>query len=100
MTPDDRREALVEAATSGNPKFFLGTDSAPHARSAKEAPRCQFVESSEKTVPTELDDESEPRQKGSRIGWLVSCASVSRIDMGSLDSDSTPTVASKFATRS
>ena len=31
------REALVEAATSGNPKFFLGTDSAPHARAAKEA---------------------------------------------------------------
>jgi dihydroorotase len=30
------REALVEAATSGNPKFFLGTDSAPHARAAKE----------------------------------------------------------------
>jgi dihydroorotase len=31
------REALVEAATSGNPKFFLGTDSAPHERAAKEA---------------------------------------------------------------
>ena len=31
------REALVEAAVSGNPKFFLGTDSAPHARGAKEA---------------------------------------------------------------
>ena len=31
------REALVEAATSGNPKFFLGTDSAPHARGTKEA---------------------------------------------------------------
>jgi len=31
------REALVEAATSGNPKFFLGTDSAPHARGSKEA---------------------------------------------------------------
>jgi dihydroorotase len=30
------REALLEAATSGNPKFFLGTDSAPHARHAKE----------------------------------------------------------------
>ncbi len=28
--------ALVSAATSGNPKFFLGTDSAPHPRSAKE----------------------------------------------------------------
>jgi dihydroorotase len=31
------REALVEAATAGNPKFFLGTDSAPHARHTKEA---------------------------------------------------------------
>jgi dihydroorotase len=31
------REALVAAATSGNPKFFLGTDSAPHARDTKEA---------------------------------------------------------------
>ena len=31
------REALVEAATSGNPKFFLGTDSAPHAQDTKEA---------------------------------------------------------------
>ena len=34
---ETHREALVEAATSGNPKFFLGTDSAPHARGAKEA---------------------------------------------------------------
>ena len=34
---ETHREALVEAATSGNPKFFLGTDSAPHARRAKEA---------------------------------------------------------------
>jgi len=33
---ETHREALVEAATSGNPKFFLGTDSAPHARGAKE----------------------------------------------------------------
>ncbi len=31
------REALVAAATSGNPKFFLGTDSAPHAVGAKES---------------------------------------------------------------
>jgi dihydroorotase len=30
------REALVRAATSGNPKFFLGTDSAPLARATKE----------------------------------------------------------------
>jgi dihydroorotase len=30
------RQALLEAATSGNPRYFLGTDSAPHERSAKE----------------------------------------------------------------
>ena len=31
------RKALVAAATSGNTKFFLGTDSAPHAKQAKES---------------------------------------------------------------
>lgn len=31
------RQALVAAATSGNPKFFLGTDSAPHATYTKES---------------------------------------------------------------
>ncbi len=31
------RERLVRAATSGNPKFFIGTDSAPHAKGAKES---------------------------------------------------------------
>ncbi len=30
------RQALVDAATSGSPRFFLGTDSAPHARGLKE----------------------------------------------------------------
>ncbi|HEY2145156.1 MAG TPA: dihydroorotase [Steroidobacteraceae bacterium] len=30
------RRALLEAATSGNQRFFLGSDSAPHARSSKE----------------------------------------------------------------
>lgn len=34
---ETHRVALVEAAISGNPRFFLGTDSAPHARSTKEA---------------------------------------------------------------
>lgn len=33
---ESHRQALVAAATSGNPRFFLGTDSAPHARNAKE----------------------------------------------------------------
>jgi dihydroorotase len=34
---EEHRLALLKVATSGNPKFFLGTDSAPHARNAKEA---------------------------------------------------------------
>jgi len=31
------RLALMDAATSGDPHFFLGTDSAPHAKTAKES---------------------------------------------------------------
>ena len=34
---EPHRQALLAAATSGNPKFFLGTDSAPHARQQKES---------------------------------------------------------------
>ncbi len=33
---EPHRQALIAAAISGNPKFFLGTDSAPHARHTKE----------------------------------------------------------------
>ena len=33
---ETHREALIAAATSGNPRYFLGTDSAPHARHTKE----------------------------------------------------------------
>lgn len=34
---ETHRQALIAAAISGNPKFFLGTDSAPHAVGAKES---------------------------------------------------------------
>jgi len=34
---EEHRVALLDAATSGNPRFFLGTDSAPHAKEAKES---------------------------------------------------------------
>ena len=34
---EQHRLAVRKAATSGSPKFFLGTDSAPHAREAKES---------------------------------------------------------------
>ncbi len=33
---DTHQQALIRAATSGNSKFFLGTDSAPHPRATKE----------------------------------------------------------------
>jgi dihydroorotase len=33
---ESHRQSLVKAATSGNPKFFLGTDTAPHPRGMKE----------------------------------------------------------------
>jgi len=34
---EEHRVALVQAAVSGNPKFFLGTDTAPHTQGAKES---------------------------------------------------------------
>ena len=34
---ESHRQTLIKAATSGNAKFFLGTDSAPHTKHAKEA---------------------------------------------------------------
>ena len=34
---ETHRQALLQAAISGNPRIFLGTDSAPHAQSAKES---------------------------------------------------------------
>jgi len=37
LKSESDRRALIEAAVSGDPRFFLGTDSAPHARAAKEA---------------------------------------------------------------
>ena len=37
---EEHRLALIHAATSGSPKFFLGSDSAPHASQMKEASVC------------------------------------------------------------
>ena len=37
---ETHREALIAAAISGSPKFFLGTDSAPHAKHLKESALC------------------------------------------------------------
>ena len=37
------RQALLRAATSGHPRFFLGTDSAPHSITAKESTCCAGI---------------------------------------------------------
>lgn len=37
LKAEQHRQAVVTAATSGNPRFFLGTDSAPHAQTDKES---------------------------------------------------------------
>jgi len=37
LKAEQHRRALIGAATSGSPKFFLGTDSAPHVTQTKEA---------------------------------------------------------------
>ena len=37
---EEHRQALLQAAASGSPKFFLGTDSAPHAAQLKENSVC------------------------------------------------------------
>lgn len=36
LKSENDQQALLQAATSGNPKFFAGTDSAPHAKTSKE----------------------------------------------------------------
>jgi dihydroorotase len=49
---DIHQQALIEAATGGNPKFFLGTDSAPHARQNKEtACGCAGIYSAHAALP-------------------------------------------------
>ncbi len=40
LKKEHHRRALVQAATSGSPRFFLGTDSAPHATVMKEQSVC------------------------------------------------------------
>lgn len=37
LKTENDRQALIQVATSGDPRFFLGTDSAPHARHTKES---------------------------------------------------------------
>lgn len=40
LKAEEHREAVLDAAISGHPRFFLGTDSAPHAKTSKESADC------------------------------------------------------------
>lgn len=64
--PEDR-EALVAAAMSGNPKFFFGSDTAPHAREMKEcAEGCAGCF----TAPVALESLAELFEREGRIEML------------------------------
>lgn len=66
------REALVSAATSGNPSFFLGTDSAPHEVNAKEsACGCAGIFS----APVAIETYAEAFLRAGRIDRLEGFAS-------------------------
>ena len=73
---ETHREALVKAATSGDPRFFLGTDSAPHAQGAKEsACGCAGIYSAHAGI--ELYAEAF-EQAGALDGWRASPATSGR----------------------
>jgi dihydroorotase len=66
------RQALLAAATSGSPKFFLGTDSAPHAAALKEQSVCGagcF------TAPAALEMYAEAFESAGALGRLEAFAS-------------------------
>jgi dihydroorotase len=79
------REALIEAATSANPRFFLGTDSAPHARSAKEsACGCAGVFSS----PAAIELYAKAFEEAGRLERLEAFASFNGADFYGLPRNS------------
>jgi dihydroorotase len=71
------REALVEAATGDDPRFFLGTDSAPHSRTAKEsACGCAGVFS----APAAIELYAKAFEEAGRLGQLEAFASARGAD--------------------
>jgi dihydroorotase len=66
------RQALIAAATSGSPKFFLGTDSAPHAKHRKESACCG---AGCYTAPAALELYAEAFEDAGALGRLEGFAS-------------------------
>ncbi|MDP3981672.1 MAG: dihydroorotase [Chlamydiota bacterium] len=63
----DDRDALIKAATSGNPKFFLGSDSAPHPRDMKECAKGACGVFSAPVLPAVLAEVFEQAEKLKRL---------------------------------
>ncbi len=72
LKKEQHRLALVQAATSGSPKFFLGTDSAPHASALKEQSVCG---AGCYTAPAALELYAEAFEAASALDKLESFAS-------------------------
>ena len=71
------REALMDAATSGDPQFFLGTDSAPHAKAAKESScSCAGIYS----APAAIELYARAFEEAGRLDRLESFASFNGAD--------------------
>lgn len=69
----EHREALRKAATSGDPRFFLGTDSAPHPTSAKE--RATGCAGGLFTAPAAIELYAQVFEEEGRLGNLEKFAS-------------------------
>jgi dihydroorotase len=72
LKKEQHRLALVQAATSGSPKFFLGTDSAPHAAALKEQSVCG---AGCYTAPAALELYAEAFEAAGALGKLEGFAS-------------------------
>jgi dihydroorotase (homodimeric type) len=73
---ETHREALVAAAISGSPKFFLGTDSAPHAKVPRKRPAA-VPAATPPTPPSSCTPKPSNRPARS-TSWKVSPASTAR----------------------
>jgi dihydroorotase len=77
LKKENHRQALLRAATSGNPRFFLGTDSAPHAAALKEQSVCG---AGCYTAPAALEMYAEAFEEAGSLDQLEAFASFNGAD--------------------
>lgn len=77
LKKENHRQALLRAATSGSPRFFLGTDSAPHAAALKEQSVCG---AGCYTAPAALEMYAEAFEEAGALDQLEAFASFNGAD--------------------